>query len=114
MRSEPRSWSRGPPRGKAVKTDPIKPTLKAPGTKGLKLRYDDLPSNFAAEFNLRRYNRGGGSAVQPRLHVAERRRADERSARLAGRGRQIAHGGCRVGTFHQSDKISHIDMGDER
>jgi len=35
--------------------DPIKPTLKAPGIKLLKLKYDNPLSNFAFEFNLRRY-----------------------------------------------------------
>jgi hypothetical protein len=38
-----------------VQADPIKPTLKAPGTKGLKLKYDELVSNFAFKCNLRRY-----------------------------------------------------------
>ena len=58
--------------------DPIKPTLKAPGTQRLKLKYDKLLSyrlNFASilpqfclhsafKFNLRRYNvSDGGSSV---------------------------------------------------
>ena len=34
---------------------PIKPTLKAPGTKRLKLQCDVPHSNFAFEFNLRHY-----------------------------------------------------------
>jgi len=38
-----------------VQVDPIKPTLKAPGTKHLILKYDEPPSNFAFKFNLRRY-----------------------------------------------------------
>jgi len=38
-----------------VQVDPIKPTLKAPGTERLKLKYDEPPSNFAFKFNLRRY-----------------------------------------------------------
>jgi hypothetical protein len=42
-----------------VQVDPIKPTLKAPGTKRLKLNYDELLSNFAFKFNLRRYDVGG-------------------------------------------------------
>ena len=36
--------------------DPIKPTFKAPGTKLLKLTYNDRVSDFAFNFNLRRYN----------------------------------------------------------
>ena len=43
------------PRGKAVQVDPIKPTLKPPGTKRLKLKCDVLLSTFAFKFNLRRY-----------------------------------------------------------
>jgi len=38
-----------------VQVDPMKPTLKAPGTKCLK-HISDVPlSNFAFKFNLRRY-----------------------------------------------------------
>jgi len=43
-----------------VQVDPIKPTLKPPGTNRLKLKYDDLLSIFAFKFNLRRYNEDGG------------------------------------------------------
>ena len=44
------------PPGKAVQVDPtMKPKLKPPGTKRLKLKCDVLPSNFAFKFNLRRY-----------------------------------------------------------
>jgi hypothetical protein len=39
-----------------VQFDPIKLTMKAPGTKRLKLECDDLLSNFALNFNLRRYS----------------------------------------------------------
>jgi hypothetical protein len=39
-----------------VQVDPIKPTLKPPGTKRLKLTYDEPVSNFAFKFSLRRYN----------------------------------------------------------
>ena len=42
--------------GKAVQVVPIKPTLKAPGTKRLKLKCDRLLSTLAFKFNLRRYN----------------------------------------------------------
>jgi len=38
-----------------VQLDPIKPTLKAHGTKRLKLKLDILLSNFAFKFNLRRH-----------------------------------------------------------
>ena len=40
-----------------MQVDPIKPALKTPGTKRLKLIYDGPLSNFAFKlFNLRRYN----------------------------------------------------------
>jgi hypothetical protein len=39
----------------AVHIDPIKPKLKPPGTKRLKLKCDILLSSFAFKFNLRRY-----------------------------------------------------------
>ena len=42
--------------GRAVKLYPIKPTLKAPGIKHLKLTYDKPLSKFALKFNLRCYS----------------------------------------------------------
>ena len=42
--------------GRAVQVDPMKPKLRPPGTKRLKLEYDGLPSDFAFKFNLRRYS----------------------------------------------------------
>ena len=44
---------------RCMSTHPIKSTLKAPGTKRLKLNYDNLLSNSAFKFNLRRYNAAG-------------------------------------------------------
>jgi len=41
--------------GMAVQVEPMKPLLKAPGTKRLKLEYDELLSSFAFKFNVRRY-----------------------------------------------------------
>ena len=38
-----------------MQVDPTKPTLKAPGSKRLKLKHDGPLSNFAFKFNLRRY-----------------------------------------------------------
>ena len=43
-------------RGRAVQVDPIKPALKAPGTKCFKLTRNKLFSAFAYKFNLRRYS----------------------------------------------------------
>jgi hypothetical protein len=42
-------------RGRAVQIDPIKCTLKVPGTNPLTLEYDEQLSTFAFKFNLRRY-----------------------------------------------------------
>jgi HPt (histidine-containing phosphotransfer) domain-containing protein len=41
--------------GRAVQVDPMKPQLKAPGTKRLKLNYDAPLSSFAFNFSLRHY-----------------------------------------------------------
>jgi len=41
-----------------VQVDPIKTTLKAPGTKRLELNYVQLLSYYAFKFNLRRCNLG--------------------------------------------------------
>ena len=38
-----------------MQVDPIRPTLKAPGTKRLRLKSDEPLSNFAFKFELRRY-----------------------------------------------------------
>jgi hypothetical protein len=42
----------------AVQVDPIKPKLKPPGTKRLKLSWDILLSTSAFNFNLRRFTMG--------------------------------------------------------
>ena len=51
-----------------MQVDPIKPTLKAPGTKRLKLKYDKMLSNIAFKFNLRRYTKGARAV---RVEAAE-------------------------------------------
>jgi hypothetical protein len=38
--------------GRAVQVAPIRPTLKAPGTKRLKLQYDDTAFNFSFRIQL--------------------------------------------------------------
>ena len=42
-----------------MRVDPIKPTLKAPGSERLMLKYDQLVSTVAFNFNLRCYTKGG-------------------------------------------------------
>jgi hypothetical protein len=44
--------------GRCRLIDPIKPVLKPPGTKHLKLKCGMLPSTSAFEFSLRRFNKG--------------------------------------------------------
>ena len=39
-----------------MQVDPIKPTLKGPGTKRLKLKFDGPLSKTAFKFSLRRYS----------------------------------------------------------
>jgi len=63
-----------------VQVDPIKPMLKPPGTKRLKLKYDESPSNFAFKFNLRRYNQ-----VTPRA-MAKGRFVEIPALRGSGQG----------------------------
>ena len=66
-----------------MQVDPIRPKLKAPGTKPLKLQYDEPLSTFAFKFKLRRYNEvlckivsgTGKSLVAP----------------FSGRGRPLVH-----------------------
>jgi hypothetical protein len=41
--------------GRAMQVEPVEPTLKAPGSKRLKLQYDELLSSLPFKFNLRRY-----------------------------------------------------------
>jgi len=41
----------------------MKPMLKAPGGKRLKLKHDNLLSSFACNLNLRRYPTGAGSGA---------------------------------------------------
>jgi hypothetical protein len=41
--------------GKAVQAEPMKPTLKAPGSKRLKLKSDEPRSNVDFNCNVRRY-----------------------------------------------------------
>ena len=49
--------------GRAVQVDPLKPTLKVPGTKRLTLEFDEPVSSFAFRFNLRRYAMGWAAAA---------------------------------------------------
>ena len=48
--------------GRAMQVEPIKPTLKAPGIKLLKLKCDRPLSKFALKFNLRCYSTASNAA----------------------------------------------------
>ena len=52
--------------GRAVQVDPIKPKVKAPGTKRLTLKCDEPLSSFDFKFNLRRYTKLRAVAVTGR------------------------------------------------
>jgi hypothetical protein len=47
----------------------MKPMLKAPGFERLKLSCDELPSNFALKFIVRRYNEVAGEKDARRGHI---------------------------------------------
>ena len=53
----PRRRARAGCQGRAVQVDPIKPTLKPTGNKRLKLKYDNMLSNFAFDLSLHRYTK---------------------------------------------------------
>ena len=51
--------------GSAVQVEPMKPMLKPPETKRLKLRCGEPLSKFAFKFNLRRYSSGSAWTSTP-------------------------------------------------
>ena len=53
-----------------MQVDPIKLTLKAPGTQHLKVKCDERLSNFAYNFNLRRYIKAVAFTFTPIFYVA--------------------------------------------
>jgi len=81
--------------GRAVQVDPIKPKLKPPGTKRLKLEYDGLLSNFGFKFNLRCYIKAR-CAVHEEDEARERRRRAELSEHLWGVMEDVARLGGRL------------------
>ena len=48
-----------------MQVDPVKPTLKAPGTERLKVKHEEVLSNFGFTFNLRHYNLVNDAAMPP-------------------------------------------------
>ena len=49
--------------GRAVQVDPTQPTLKVPGIKLFKLKFDKPLSKIAFKFDLRRYTSATASAM---------------------------------------------------
>ena len=72
--------------GRAVQVDPIKPKLKPPGTKRLKLKSDDSLSSFGFNFNLRRYTMGyiQTPGYADESHSATRSLGSNNATQLAG------------------------------
>ena len=56
--------------GRAVKVDPMKPMLKPPRTKHLKLKCDVLLSTFALKFNMRHCSWTDGGTYDPCTHIS--------------------------------------------
>ena len=54
-----------------MQVDPIKPTLKAPRTKRLKLKCDEWLSDFAFNFNLCRYIKVRTLSSEPLVMVVD-------------------------------------------
>jgi hypothetical protein len=81
-------------RGTAVQVEPMKPELKAPGTKRLKLSYDEPPSNCAFNFNVRRYSVEQSEALRANLEERLAHAADKREYMLdPASGIRMAGGG---------------------
>ena len=78
-------------RGRAVQVDPVKPKLKLPGIKRLKLKCHVLLSSFAFKFKLRRY-----TAVDSVDDVLTSRAADLRPALLVAADAPVHHAGVAV------------------
>ena len=73
--------------GRAVQLDPIKPTLKAPGFKRLKLRSGKPLSSFAFKVNLRRYIKAG-AVFRPPSPGSPYLRGTAAADHFSGRGLQ--------------------------
>jgi len=54
-----------------VHVDPLKPKLKPPGIKHLKLKYEEPLLNCAFNFNMRRYSKVAKNKVAPPYKTAE-------------------------------------------
>jgi len=84
---------RQPQYGRAVQVSPVKPTLNALGTKRLKLKCVEAPSNIAFNFNLRRYSMMAFARRLARVVYDKRDVDEEEEVAAVGRGGgRVAHG----------------------
>ena len=65
-----------------MQVDPIKPSLIAPGTKLLKLKYETLLSSIGFDFNLRRYTEGAVGVAGGRLPERQAHHRHSQSPRV--------------------------------
>ena len=70
-----------------MQVDPIKPMSKAPGTRRLKLKHDELLSSFGFRFNLRHYSKALATWRDNVAQVFATRAAIRKAAMFFG-GRQ--------------------------
>jgi hypothetical protein len=95
-----------------VQVEPMKPMLKAPGTKRLKLQYDETLSNFAFQFSLRHYIEALTPPLLQRARLraqqiaARREEEEEAEAERSRRGR-----GQRVGTRSEASVAAEFGDG---
>jgi hypothetical protein len=90
-----------------VQVEPIKPTLKAPGTNLVTLNHDEPLSTFAFDFNLRRYSMGPGveqdaayaAAPSPASPTPTRAMTDSAVTVNVGRGLHSSTFRLNVSTF---------------
>jgi len=65
----------------------MKPMLKAPGTKRLKLKYDEVLSNFPFKIDLRRYNAEPGHRYPVRIEYTPAKENSAFTFSMVGRCR---------------------------
>ena len=83
-----------------AQVDPIKPTLKAPVIKLLKLKCDDLRSNFAFKFNLSRCIKAAHSKQSMVLERKIGKHREAATGRAPGAVKTKAGLHASVGTRH--------------
>jgi len=85
-----------------VQVDPIKPTLKPPGTERLKLNCEILLSTSDFKFNLRRYTKEAAAAAISERDAA----ASAKDAAEKGGAEATAAGACTRSLFGSTSALS--------